>query len=448
MKTRCSMFAAVRPYLSTKTKTARRRHHHHGTGTKGYDIHYPHKYSSIIITTQTTINSNIMGGCHSHSGTATHSHHTATASSSAQKKRSATTATATASTSWTGNEKSKSSSSPSKERSSAIPTIRQAEEQARRHDPNNDSSISNNNNNNFDSSSGNSSSNSSLSGGGGKNNNNSNSPRSSHHHHHHSHATSNDSLSAAAVGSSSPESLHRRRKSRHEFCHSDSKVGLNEILCGDLKNPNLVRIEVPLGQPIEEVYEGVHDGPVLGSGISGIVRLVKHRETQVSYAVKCLDLALIDSDEGLRQLKEEVYIMCQLDHPNIIRLEEVYESHSEIYLVQEVCSGGELFDRLDEQPDYHYTEAQVCLYMCMCAHTHTLCLLACMQYILWRHVVFRSVGFCNHLSRLHIYPYSLFPPISLTHPPLRFQCARLVKQMLSSLRYIHNKGIIHRDLKV
>lgn len=70
--------------------------------------------------------------------------------------------------------------------------------------------------------------------------------------------------------------------------------------------------KVPLGKPIEEVYEGVHDGPVLGSGISGIVRLVKHRATQVAYAVKCLDLALIDSEEGLKQLKEEIYIMCQL----------------------------------------------------------------------------------------------------------------------------------------
>ena len=69
---------------------------------------------------------------------------------------------------------------------------------------------------------------------------------------------------------------------------------------------------MPLGKPIEEVYEGVHDGEVLGSGISGIVREVKHRTTQVTYAVKCLDLALIENDEGLRQLKEEIYIMCQL----------------------------------------------------------------------------------------------------------------------------------------
>jgi len=94
---------------------------------------------------------------------------------------------------------------------------------------------------------------------------------------------------------------------------------------------------------------------------------------------------LIKSDEGLRQLREEIYIMCQLDHPNIVRLEEVYESNNGIYLVQELCLGGELFDRLDEQPDYHYTEQQ---------------------------------------------------------------CARLVKEMLSAVRYIHSKGIVHRDLKL
>ena len=140
-------------------------------------------------------------------------------------------------------------------------------------------------------------------------------------------------------------SSHRRRKSRN-LTHSDSKVGLNEIICGDLKNPNLVRIEVPLGKPIEEVYEGVHDGPVLGSGISGIVRLVKHKGTQVSYAVKCLDLALIDSEEGLRELKEEIYIMCQLDHPNIVTYYETYDDTDYVYLIMEYINGEEFLTKI------------------------------------------------------------------------------------------------------
>jgi hypothetical protein len=113
--------------------------------------------------------------------------------------------------------------------------------------------------------------------------------------------------------------------------HSSSVIGLDAMIeerkeAGGLTT-NVVRIEVPFGKPIEEVYAGVHDGKILGSGISGLVRLVTHKATGVLYAVKCLDLGLIETEEGLHQLREEIFIMCQLDHPNIVRLEEVYESH-------------------------------------------------------------------------------------------------------------------------
>mmetsp|Transcript_8222 Transcript_8222/g.23540 ORF Transcript_8222/g.23540 Transcript_8222/m.23540 type:complete len:1020 (+) Transcript_8222:65-3124(+) len=190
---------------------------------------------------------------------------------------------------------------------------------------------------------------------------------------------------ASSVGSTGADSSKQRKSLKP----SSSIIGLDSMIEnrreeGSLMS-NVVHMEVPFGKPIEEVYDGVHTGPVLGSGISGLVRLVTHKATGVKYAVKCLDLGLVDTDEGLARLREEIFIMCQLDHPNIVRLEEVYESHSEIYLVQELCLGGELFDRLDEQPDYHYTEAE---------------------------------------------------------------CARLVKQMLCAVRYLHSKGIIHRDLKL
>jgi calcium-dependent protein kinase len=103
------------------------------------------------------------------------------------------------------------------------------------------------------------------------------------------------------------------------------------------------------------------DGKILGTGISGTVRRIVHRVTGINYAVKCLDLSLIDTEEGLVQLRNEIFIMCQLDHPNVMRIEEVYESNNDIYIVQELCEGGDLFDRLDQQPNCHYTEEQCAL---------------------------------------------------------------------------------------
>jgi calcium-dependent protein kinase len=102
----------------------------------------------------------------------------------------------------------------------------------------------------------------------------------------------------------------------------------------------------------------VLDGKVLGTGVSGTVRRIVHRATGIKYAVKCLDLTLINTPESLLQLRNEIFIMCQLDHPNVMRIEEVYESNNELYIVQEICTGGDLFDRLDQQPHYHYTEEQ------------------------------------------------------------------------------------------
>ncbi len=168
-----------------------------------------------------------------------------------------------------------------------------------------------------------------------------------------------------------------------------SAIGLESMIenrkeAGDLVS-NVVRLEPALGRPIQEVYEGVHDGPILGKGVMGIVRLITHRVTGLKYAVKCLDLTQIGTPKELQQLREEVFIMCKLHHPNIVRLEEVYESNAEIYLVMELCVGRDLLDRLDEQPDYRYTEGE---------------------------------------------------------------CARMVKQICSAVRYLHSKGIIHRDLKL
>ena len=141
--------------------------------------------------------------------------------------------------------------------------------------------------------------------------------------------------------------------------HSGSAIGLDDMRNEETNfSSRVVLFETaPFGKPIEEVYDGVHDGRELGSGASGVVRLLTHKATGVQYAVKCLDLGLVGTEVGIQRLREEIRIMCELDHPNIVRLKEVYETQSQIYLVQELCSGGDLFDKLENQTFGYYTES-------------------------------------------------------------------------------------------
>ena len=50
-------------------------------------------------------------------------------------------------------------------------------------------------------------------------------------------------------------------------------------------------------------------------------------------------------------------VLVSLDHPNIIKLYELYEDMKYIYLVMEYCSGGDLLDRISTKG--HYTEQEV-----------------------------------------------------------------------------------------
>lgn len=64
-----------------------------------------------------------------------------------------------------------------------------------------------------------------------------------------------------------------RRQTLCDWAYLTLKLLLLLLFCTILQSS--------FGQPIEDVYDGVHDGPVLGSGVSGIVRLVTHKATNV-----------------------------------------------------------------------------------------------------------------------------------------------------------------------
>lgn len=65
--------------------------------------------------------------------------------------------------------------------------------------------------------------------------------------------------------------------------------------------------------------------------------------------------------KNVKRFKQEISIMKMMDHPNIIKLFESFEDHRNIYLVMELCTGGELFNRIIEMG--HFTEVQAAIVM-------------------------------------------------------------------------------------
>ena len=60
---------------------------------------------------------------------------------------------------------------------------------------------------------------------------------------------------------------------------------------------------------------------------------------------------------ALDDVRKEIEMLREMDHPSIVRLYAAYEDNVSIYLVMELCEGGELFDRLIEES--HLTEPAV-----------------------------------------------------------------------------------------
>ncbi|TFY56139.1 hypothetical protein EVG20_g9043 [Dentipellis fragilis] len=84
-------------------------------------------------------------------------------------------------------------------------------------------------------------------------------------------------------------------------------------------------------------------GKVIGEGTYGKVRMGTHRLSSTRVAIKQIPKALSSS------LTREIHHHRQLHHPHVTQLYEIIATESSIWLVTELCSGGELFDYLTEK---------------------------------------------------------------------------------------------------
>merc|ERR1711974_584390 len=107
-----------------------------------------------------------------------------------------------------------------------------------------------------------------------------------------------------------------------------------------------------VGETIEDVYE---IGKELGSGAFSVVKSCTHKATGEAYAVKIIRKENVKQD--LHRLAIEMQVLESVKHPNIIELKEVFETPTMLYIVTEVVTGGELFDRIVNKGSYTEKDA-------------------------------------------------------------------------------------------
>ncbi|CAD8068352.1 unnamed protein product [Paramecium sonneborni] len=131
-----------------------------------------------------------------------------------------------------------------------------------------------------------------------------------------------------------------------------------------------------------DIHSLYNFGKVLGIGSFGkVVQATMKNNSMKQYAIKIIDKNNLHGKET--QLANEIYTLKKLDHPNIIKFYEVYQSEIYIYICMEYCEGGELVERIAKQ-QINLTEHQV---------------------------------------------------------------QRIISKICSAIVYIHEKGIVHRDIK-
>jgi calcium-dependent protein kinase len=124
----------------------------------------------------------------------------------------------------------------------------------------------------------------------------------------------------------------------------------------------------------------------LGEGAFGIVRKATNKKTKHPVAIKSMNKSLLQ--KTILSFQNEIEIQMSLDHPNIVRLFETFEDNKYVYIVLEICSGGELFDEILEKTQGDH-----------------------------------PTGFSE------------------------FDVCFLMKQMMRAVYYMHSHGVCHRDLK-
>ena len=112
----------------------------------------------------------------------------------------------------------------------------------------------------------------------------------------------------------------------------------------------------------------------LGEGGYGQVYLVRHKKMGLLRAMKVIP---VNSQNEEEKTDEEIELLKQLDHPNIVKLFEYFSDKEKYYLITEYCKGGDLFELIKKKKKFSELSAAYIMYqifrvLIYCHNTHHL----------------------------------------------------------------------------
>eukprot|EP01102_Stenamoeba_stenopodia_P008949 TRINITY_DN2619_c0_g1_i1.p1 TRINITY_DN2619_c0_g1~~TRINITY_DN2619_c0_g1_i1.p1 ORF type:complete len:443 (+),score=130.49 TRINITY_DN2619_c0_g1_i1:195-1523(+) len=120
---------------------------------------------------------------------------------------------------------------------------------------------------------------------------------------------------------------------------------------GEQKQEKKINVEEFVGKKLTECFD---IGRELGRGAFATVKVAIHKKSGEELAVKIIERGAADQN-----LIREIEVMKKVNHPNVIKLVAIFEDEKFLYLVMELVTGGELFDKIVEKGSYTEKEAAV-----------------------------------------------------------------------------------------
>jgi len=107
---------------------------------------------------------------------------------------------------------------------------------------------------------------------------------------------------------------------------------------------------------IEATYQKIKK---LGEGAFGEVWLVQNKLLGKLFAMKIIEKSPYSNIDGI---KNEIKILKQLDHPNILKILQFHLTSDKFYIITDYCPEGELFNEIDKKNIFSERETSFIIY--------------------------------------------------------------------------------------